>query len=271
MSSTGTILDVIAERFDLTTIKREQAVFSCPAADLLDAEKMKRLLELYTPMVKGKDQSVGEVYMTGWFRGPMLALIYMLSVGKQAVNLSLDNLTIQLFKASYNNKEYYRCEFLIRHSELEDGPEDQRHYEQWAQEKMGGFYEYTVRPVLESIAAVGTLKAGMLWSQLPTSLEYGHELLMKSDASIVAKQRAERIYGLIKSLDGERFGRTKNPLDVKFRMTESMDDPNKQVRMKYACCLYYLVEDGYYCFTCPRIKESEREDRRAECRAAKQG
>lgn len=271
MNTIGNILDLIAERFDLTTTKREQVVFSCPASDLLDAGKMKRLLDMYTPMVKGKDQSVGEVYMTGWFRGPMLGLIYMLAVGNQAVNLSLDNLTVQLFKACYNNKEYYRCEFLIHRTELENGPEDPQHYEQWAQEKMGCFYEFTVRPVLESIAAAGTLKAGMLWSQLPTSLEYGHELLMKSDASDTAKQRAERINGLIKSLDGERFGRTKNPLDVKFRMTESMDDSNKQVRMKYACCLYYLVEDGYYCFTCPRMKESEREERRAECRAAKQG
>lgn len=265
---TGNVLDLLEDKFDLTAIKRENAVYSCPAADLLDAGKVKRLLENYTAMIKGKEQSVGEVYMAGWLRGPMLGLIYMLAVWNKAVSLSLDRLTVQIYKVEHNNKDYYRCEFLVDRVELEGGPEDSQKFEEWAKDKMSRFFEFTVRPVMESIASAGTLKAGMLWSQLPTSLEYGHELLMNSEESDTAKERAKRIYSIIKTLDGARFGRAKNPLDVNLRMTESMDDPNKQMRIKYACCLYYLVEDGYYCFTCPRIKENDRAERRAECRAA---
>ncbi|CAM3979226.1 hypothetical protein L1N85_05345 [Paenibacillus alkaliterrae] len=267
---TEKMMELLAEKYDLTVNERENVVYSCPAEELLNESRLKHLLELYTPMVKGKEQSVGEVYMTSWFRGPMLGLIYMLSKWNKSLDLSLSNLTVQIYTTVYNNKPYYRCGLLIHQYELEEGPEEPEANESWTKEKLSRFFEYTVRPVLETIAKVGILRIGMLWSQLPASLEYGHELMMKSEESELAKRQAERNYKLIKSLEGERFGRNKNPLDVKFRMIESMDNPDKQVCMKYACCLYYLVEDGYYCYTCPRLKESEREERRTECRAVKQ-
>lgn len=264
------IMKLLEENYDLSAKDRENVVYSCAAADLLDQDNMKRFLERYTPMVKGKEQSVGEIYMANWFRGPMLGLFHLLSAWNKSLHLTLNNLTVQIYSAVYNEQIYYRCGFLMNRSELIEGPEKPLDNIEWTKECLGGYFEHTVRPIFESIARVGSLQIGMLWSQLPTSLEYGYELLMKSDESEHVKKLLTRNYHLMKSLDGQRFGRNKNPLDVKFRMTESMENPDTQVRLKSACCLYYLVEDGYYCFTCPRLKESEREERRLECRAEKQ-
>lgn len=263
------IMRLLEDNYDISAKDRENVVYSCALTDLLDEGNMKRFLERYTPMVKGTEQSVGEVYMANWFRGPMLGLIYLLSVWNKSLDLSLNNLTVLIYTAAYNEQIYYRCGFLLNRFELIDGPEQQIANIEWTKECLGNYFEHTVRPIYESIARAGSLQIGMLWSQLPTSLEYGYELLMKSDESEHVKKLLTRNYHLMKSLDGQRFGRNKNPLDVKIRMTESMDNPDTQVRMKFACCLYYLVEDGYYCFTCPRLKESEREERRMECRAVK--
>lgn len=264
------MLEKLENNFDLTVKKQESPVFSCPAAELTDEIKMKQLLDLYTPLVKGLDPSVGEVYMTGWFRGPILGLLYMLSAWNKTADLSLNNLTVQLYKASYNGREYYATNLLLNSLELHSGPDDLIEQAAWAEEKLSSFISQTLRPVLESIAKVGTLQVGMLWSQIPTSLEYGYERLMESDESESVKEQATRNYGIVKAIDGAVFGRSKNPFNIKIRMTESIASPDKQVRMKAACCLYYLVDGGYYCFTCPRLKEAERDKRRTEYRAEQQ-
>lgn len=266
------MLKLLESSYSLTINEQENIVFSCPAVDLLDENKVKQLLDLYTPLIKGMESSVGEAYMTSWFRGPMIGLIYMLSAWNKALDLSLGNLTLQLYKASYNGYEYYTVSFLLKNVELIIGPEPEQAQKEaeWQEEMLSRFYMQTLGPVLDTIAKVGTLKVGMLWSQLPGTLEYNYDLLMGSDESEQVKQRAAQTFALVKSLDGSVFGRSKNPFNIKFRMTESIDCSNKQVRMKPACCLYYLVEGADYCFTCPRIKETERESRRIAHRAAKQ-
>ncbi|SEG71645.1 (2Fe-2S)-binding protein [Paenibacillus sp. UNC499MF] len=261
------MLEKLESTFKLTANKQENPVYSCPAADLTDENKIKRLLDFYTPLIKGLDPSVGEVYMAAWFQGPLLGLLYMLSAWNKTPDLTLDNLTVQMYTALYNGREYYAVNFLVNNLELHDGPDEHSKRASWSEEKLSRFLSKTVRPVLETIAKAGTLKTGMLWSQLPTMLEYGYERLMESEESETVKHRMMSNYGIVKSLDGTVFGRSKNPLLVKFHRTESLASPDKEVRLKAACCLYYLVDGGYYCFTCPRLKEAERVKRREEYRA----
>lgn len=264
------MLELLESNFDLTVKKRDDLLFSCPATDLLDEDKMKRLLEIYTPLVKGNDPSVGEVYTAGWFRGPMLGLIYMLSAWNKTLDLSLDNITVQIYTADYNGYKYTATNFYLNQTDLIAAPEQEHEHAAWTKDRISGFFEHTVLPIFESIAKVGTLQVGMLWGQLPTSLAYGYDRLMDMDVSEQVKQQAHNNFELVKSLEASVFARNKNPLNVKFRMTEAMDNPDKQVRLKSSCCLYYHVDGGYYCYTCPRIKESEREERRQEYRAKQQ-
>jgi ferric iron reductase protein FhuF len=264
------MLALLESSYDLTVGKPENLVFSCPALDLLDENKTKSLLELYTPLVKGTDPSVGEVYMASWFRGPILGLLYMLSAWNKVPDLSLSNLTVQIYKATYNEHEYYATSFLMHNVDLIAATRESDEGEKWTRNTLIAFFEQTVRPVFETIAKVGTLQAGMLWSQLPTSLAYGYDRLMNGEESNQVKLLAELNFELVKSLEGAVFGRIKNPFDIKFRMTESLGDPESQVRMKSACCLYYLVDGGYYCFTCPRLKEDERKEQRAAYRSKQQ-
>lgn len=264
------IVALLDDEFNLAVHDKTSILFSCDAIDLLDDVTMKQVLDRYTPMLKGKDISVGEVYMAGWFRGPMLGILYMLSAWNRTLDLSLENIQFQVYEAVYQERKYVSCALKLKNADWICGPEDEGEQEAWIAKTLGDYFAYTVRPIYETIERAGTLKSLMLWGQLPTSLAYGYDRLMDSNECESVKSKAEGNYKLAKELDSALFGRNKNPLDVQFNMTESLQDPNKQVRMKSSCCLYYLVDGGYYCFTCPRIKESERESRREAYRLEKQ-
>ncbi|MDQ0060679.1 ferric iron reductase protein FhuF [Paenibacillus harenae] len=264
------IVALLDEEFNLAVHDKPSILFSCDATELLNEYKMKQVLERYTPLVKGKDISVGEIYMAGWFRGPMLGMLYMLSAWNRTLDLSLENIQFQVHEAVYQDRKYVSCGLKLKNADWISGPEDEEEQETWITQSLGDYFAHTVRPIYETIERAGTLKSSMLWGQLPTSLAYGYDRLMDSDECESVKRKAEGNFKLAKELDPALFGRSKNPLAVPFRMTESLQDPNKQVRMKSSCCLYYLVDGGYYCFTCPRMKESERDSRREAYRLEKQ-
>jgi ferric iron reductase protein FhuF len=265
---TGNMTRLLDEKYSLTTTSKEKVLFSFPATDLLDDNKLREILVRYTPLIKGLVPAVGEIYMAGWFRGPMLALLHLLTEYNQALHLSLDSLTIEIYEETYNERLYTSANFWMHNGEPEPGPADPEQNEAWTRQKVSAFFEQTVRPVFEAIERVGTQRAAMLWGQLPTSLQYGYDLLSQALTTDSDKLLLDRNLKLTKSLPGECFGRSRNPLDVKFHYTESLADPTKQVRMKNSCCMYYQIEGGYYCYTCPRLKESERDQRRSEYRAA---
>ncbi len=264
------IVALLDDEFNLAVHDKESIIFSCAATDLLNENIMKQVLHTYMPLVKGTDISVAEVYMAGWFRGPMLGMLYMLSAWNKTLDLSLENIVFQVHEATYQDRKYVNCALKLNHTDWVNAPDDEGELESWKAKKLGDYFAHTVRPIYESIERSGTLKSAMLWGQLPTSLAYGYDRLMASVQCDSVKQKAETNYKLVKELDPALFGRNKNPLAVKFHMTESLQDPNKQVRMKSSCCLYYLVDSGYYCFTCPRLKESERESRREAYRMENQ-
>ncbi len=265
---TGNMARLLDEKYGVATKSKENLLFSFPATDLLDDDKLKDILSRYTPLIKGTVPSVGEVYLAGWFRGPMLALLHLLTENNLALDLSLGNMTVEIYEELYNERLYTSASLWVQHTEAETGPADPKLNEEWTRGKISTFFEQTIRPVFEALERVGTQKSAMYWGQLPTSLQYGYDLMSQVLTSDPGKQTLDRNLAITKALPGECFGRSRNPLDVKFHYTESLADPDKQVRLKNSCCLYYQIEDGSYCYTCPRIKESDREQRRTEYREA---
>ncbi|MDF2715738.1 MAG: (2Fe-2S)-binding protein, partial [Paenibacillus sp.] len=137
----------------------------------------------------------------------------------------------------------------------------------WLERVLTEFYEKTVRPVYETAAVIGGVDAGQMWGLLPTRFNYMTEQWLLAEESESIRAVISGDYAFLKhEMPAAVFGRNKNPLDVKIRWIEDLKDPCKQLRMKNVCCQYYRTEGGYYCYTCPRIKESEREERRIKAR-----
>ncbi|WP_341281510.1 (2Fe-2S)-binding protein [Paenibacillus sp. FSL H8-0537] len=254
---------LLKERFNLIVDEPAEVVYTSAAAALLEQPVMEELLGIYQPLVNGMEQIVAEVYAASWFRRPMLALVYLLAKYRMAPNLSLDNLTLYVCKAD----GYYHVYFRLNNAELLQSPATEKEAGEWARARLEVFFHETIAPFFHSIERAGTAKASLLWGQLPTSLAYEYGVMMASSESEGVKESVDTLYKTMKTLDPAIFYRKRNPLDVKFQYTEAIDDPAKQMRIKYACCHYYKVEGGRYCYTCPRISNTERDQRRSEHRA----
>ncbi|MEK8131984.1 (2Fe-2S)-binding protein [Paenibacillus filicis] len=243
----------------------EQLLWSSPAAELLQPGVMNSFLELYGQRIKALEPAAAAVYMGSWLGFLALGQQYVLSAHNRCLDMSLDNLVIQL----YEKDSYTLVSFKLGEGPEGSAPEELSAREGWLGATLEALYGCTLRPLLAAIAEASGVEIGQLWGQFPTKFNYYIDYLTSGDSPAELKERIQEDYRYLRQeLPAEVFGRKKNPLDVKVRMIESLKEPGKQMRMKNACCLYYRTEGGQYCYSCPRMKEEERAKRREQARAA---
>lgn len=254
--------ELLEQKFNVTLKNRDNAVFSMKAVEMIKPENMNQLLTVYSPLIKAIDNSPAAAYFCKLFSGAAMALQYMISVENKAANFSLENLTIQL----YPKDGYYSFSYKVDRWSIQNGPSFNSERSDWLQQVYADFYGKTVKPLFESASKSGLIDMSLLWGQLPTYFNYYIELLTDSDVSTHKEQIIHDYEYLKYQVSPNVFGCKKNPFDVKIRMIEDLRDPNKQLRMKNVCCQFYRTGEERYCYTCPRMKEDEREARRCEAR-----
>lgn len=253
-------LNKLEKDFGITLNNNSDAIFSMGLIDLLDPKNMKRLLDIYTPLLKARGNEAAAAYLVSWFSSVPLALQYSLSAN-QAVHLALDNLAVQLFPAG----EYHQFSFKITQYEIQAAPIAVAERNEWRNNILEKFYADTVKPLFESLSLASDMDIGQLWGQLPTRFNYYLPVWIESTLDTELKSYlTDDYHALAHTLKPDVFGRKKNPFDVQIRLIEDIKDPSKQMKMKNVCCLYYQVGDGEYCYTCPRLKEEDRAEKRAQ-------
>ncbi|MGG4494724.1 (2Fe-2S)-binding protein [Brevibacillus reuszeri] len=249
------------EHFYITTQPSENPLLSFGASELLDPPNMELLINTYAPLIKGQDTTPAGTYFASWLGGLALAHQYTISVWNCSLDMTLENWIVEL----YMEGDYGKFAFVCRDTEPLGAPEDDELRNHWREQRYRGFYLETLKPLMEAISAASGNTPGILWGQLPSRFNYYLELFINALEEPVGKQQLEEDYHFLsRALDGESFGLNKNPFDVKIRWVEDLRDPGKKVRMKNQCCLYYKTDGGTYCYTCPRLKESERAERRKQ-------
>ncbi|GAA3408252.1 (2Fe-2S)-binding protein [Paenibacillus hodogayensis] len=250
--------------FNVGLQDKERIVYAVEASRLMERKAMDELLQAYTPLMKALVPVAAGTYFCTQLAGFCLALQYSLSCLGKSFDSSLDNITVQL----YAQDDKYGVAFKLTRSGGTFAPADPAVRETWLYEKLASLYGETIRPLYESVAASVNVDAGQMWGVLPTRFNYSTEQWLLAAQSEREKENISGDYALLRSMPADVFGRNKSPFDVKIRWIEDLKDPCKQMRMKNVCCQYYQTEGGYYCFTCPRLKESEREERRKQARLA---
>lgn len=255
--------DQLSKQFYIHRNDKEQIVISVPAIELLEQAKMDHLIDTYAPLMKALERKAAAAYFCSWFGATALALQYGVSYCNKLFDLSLHNITVQL----YCKDDYYWYSFKIHSWSEEDGPTETAERTEWLRKGYDDFYGNTLRPIFETAARSGGIDVGQMWGQLPTRFNYSLAIWMEEESDPSLRERIDADYRLLKEIDPAAFARSKNPLNVKIRRIEHLEDPSKQMRMKNVCCLYYLTEGGHLCYTCPKLKEEDRAARREQHRA----
>lgn len=238
-----------------------EPVFSIPGLRLATPEGMNSLLETYGPLISALDIQVPAAYFCGSLVSLGIALQTAISGGDRAVDLSLENIMVEIHVG-----QYPVVAFRLREWRTEEAPVDPAARSGWLEQAYAAFYGLTMRLLIEAAAAASNSPVGSLWGRLPGRYDYYIKALKdgleKEHAESGTRLAAD--YGALLGLPASVFGRARHPLDVKIRKITSLTDPGGTVAMRSACCLYYRTEGGHYCYTCPKLKEEDRAARRLE-------
>ncbi|MBP1990020.1 IucA/IucC family C-terminal-domain containing protein [Paenibacillus eucommiae] len=256
--------DQLEKMFYIHLQEPEKAVFSMNAADMLNEDNMQSLVSYYGSHMKAIEDTAPAAYLASWFGGLALALQYTASLHNMALDFSLRNISVHIIP----DDGYVRIAFQLHERIEEKAPELEADRPAWRERVFSSLYGDTLRPLFEQLSETTKLNAGQLWGQLPTKFNYYMDGFEEATSELLVKERLADDYRFLKlELNPAVFGRSKNPFDVKIRFVEHILEPDKQVRMKNACCRYIYTEGGTYCYTCPRMKEEERAEKRESYRA----
>ncbi|MFD1678007.1 IucA/IucC family C-terminal-domain containing protein [Alicyclobacillus fodiniaquatilis] len=253
----------LGANFKISLSEVEHPLLSMPLKQLLEEAHSACLISTYGSMIKTSNSAASAVAFCNWFAFVPAGVQYLLSVYDTAIDLSPDNLTVEL----YQGARFYAFSFKLSQWSAQTAPTEAKQRATWRNQVMVDFYQNTVRPLFERLAETSGYNVGQLWGQIPPKL-YWLMNMFPLECDETAKSRLADDYRALKEeLAPEVFGCKRNPLNVRERMIESLQDANRQVPMRPACCLNYCKADGGYCYACPRVKEADRAEQRAQFRA----
>lgn len=230
-------------------------VYSASLLDIQQKEKMDDFVKFYGEKIKATNVGVVATYFCTYYGWALAGLQRLLSLDF-SLSLSLSNTELQIYYDQ--ERKHYDLAFKLNENLIQPCI----HKEEWLEE----VYEKNVTPLLKAFEDHTNVRMIDLWGQLYFAIYKGHEKNLEFVESEEEKKKVEKDFILLtKELKPEVFKANKNPLDITFRMVESATEPDVYYPMKPSCCLYYQI-DGVQrkCYTCPRIKDEEREQRKQE-------
>ncbi|ANF96921.1 (2Fe-2S)-binding protein [Paenibacillus bovis] len=250
----------LGRQFYITNEPHPSAIYRQSFTELFTRAGMQQLLQYYAPLLKAEDLQPAATFLCSWLTGIPLAVQYHLSVEQQGLTLDPAQMTLEM----YMSGPYCQFAFHVNELSVEQLPvpaaDDQHH-------KARDHYLHTVyrnilRPMIQQMTEVCGDHARMYWRQMPARFQYYTNQWKNwiDDDQIV--QTIERdLHYVINGIPAEIFGLSRNPLNVPPRHTLNIDGTGETI-LRSACCLFHRMEDGEYCFNCPKISEAVREERR---------
>lgn len=247
----------------VTEADRPDAFYAIRLSELLQPNNAESLIETYARRIAAGGRDVAGVYFGSWFSGLCRAHLYLLSRRDLAADFSLENMAVEL----YESDRGVRMSFRVR--EFRAARWNGADRELWLHRAYVKFYGQQVKPLLEAVARAARIDPGQLWGQIVTQL-YNAIDAMEREAADAADARTLRddFHALAYGVNPTVFGRRRNPFQLKFRRIEHPELPNERIRVNATCCLSHktAAADGH-CYTCPRIGDEERKNRRSMWKA----
>ncbi|MGG4554185.1 hypothetical protein [Paenibacillus humicus] len=238
---------------------REQAIYTVEGQELLDRQQIEQFLTLYQSEIKGLDIQVAATYFAASWRVLCTALHYMASLTSSQLNFRLDNLTLQIVRV----QQFPTIFFVLQDHTESASPEGEASV--WQEQRLGCFYQETLRPVMETVAGVSKLPVTQLWGQLPLGIVYYIKQLANRLDTAEQRERLWADHESVKEMSAEWFGVKRNPFALKEIMVDNPYTPGEMMPLKPTCCLAYRTKtDLGYCYTCPKLTKQQREEKRSQ-------
>ncbi|NGZ74766.1 (2Fe-2S)-binding protein [Saccharibacillus alkalitolerans] len=237
-------------------------------AELSTPEGAEAFLRVFADILQAPDLQAAVTYFCSWFSGTVSASVYFPAAAAVRPDFSADNLVAQLFRLDNGG---HAMRIVLGSRSAEPAPQAEEAFDEWTLDGFRSFYGRTCRELFENFSRLAGLPVGMIWAQLPGRLYYfaGTWRSPTENGSTLEphRERLERAYGLLKTLEPETFGRKKNPFDLRFRCVEHPTDPSQTMQLRPSCCLYHTLPGADFCYNCPKLNERDRAERRERMRA----
>ncbi|WEK54788.1 MAG: IucA/IucC family C-terminal-domain containing protein [Candidatus Cohnella colombiensis] len=256
-------LSLFERLFHISTNGAEAPEISVPLNELLESEaKMLQFLQKGKELVRGIGLELAVSFTGLAFLGIAVTKQVVMSQYDRILDLSPSNLTIQI--ECHNG--YPNIVFKIHHVRWTNLMMENRAdavITEWNQ-----YFEQHFNPIIEHITAVAGLKPNLIWNQFGTRTAYVMNYFRENLPPDLPLQRLDEDFTLLETLPAQCFNRKrKNPFQHSPRFIDNPYDPGKQIMVRSACCLYDKRDNGVKCYNCPRLKEDDRAEKRAQIEA----
>jgi ferric iron reductase protein FhuF len=241
------------------------SVYSVCASDLLQSETTDEVLRQCADLLRALNLHLPVSFVGLTFFNVCATLQLFLAQYNRILDLSLDNLVFQLGLAG----DQVHGGFRIVETRWDELPEEGEQRKTVLLNRLTAFYQRTITPVLEAIAARAGVKPDLIWNQFGARMAYLLDYMHDREQREAVRNRFVGDYALLSGeLSPSVFNRRKNPFAHTPRYLDSPYQPGEKIMMRSSCCMYYCRIDGEKCYNCPRLTERQREEMRLKIEAS---
>ncbi|MGJ9382617.1 (2Fe-2S)-binding protein [Salipaludibacillus sp. CF4.18] len=122
------------------------------------------------------------------------------------------------------------------------------------------FYQYYLSPMVHEVANACELRSSMLWGQLVHTIPFFLKQVSGHESDEFAANLMTDWDHMKNNAPAEVFAERKNPFPYRSLEIPNPKNKNEPMHTKSSCCLYFKLS-GNYCYSCPRMKPAERQER----------
>ncbi|KMJ58391.1 hypothetical protein AB685_10880 [Bacillus sp. LL01] len=235
--------------FYISNQEMKNVVWECRISELVNPKILQELLDIYGVGIKATTKDVTIMYLAGWF-GYLCGAIHFLS--SDGWRVLPENIKLQIYESQRGTM---MISFVLLSEKL-----DRQGDREWVVE----FYEEIMTPVYKQMQCMSNNNSILqMWYQAAHSLYWisdrmkysnlpGRSVLQyKKNLEIFQEETPSSCLGVMTA---------KHPYAKKLIFIDNPWDLDDPMPLKPSCCLAYQTEGGHLCYTCPRMKKSERQD-----------
>ncbi|WP_409344115.1 hypothetical protein [Paenibacillus sp. MBLB4367] len=251
--------------FHISPNGADQPYYEMPAtAFLLDSGTVKDMLQQSGATVQATGLELPASFVGISLCNLCITQLLFTAQYNRLLDLTLGNLTFQIEMHDDHAHLGYKINEL-RSSEVPEAGREAFLARHWKDS-----FTTIITPAVQAIAAAAGVKPDMIWQQYGGQLARVRDFVLEHEKREPVLERFHQDCGVLTDLAPELFQRKRNPFQHTPRYIDSPYKLGAQLMLHSSCCMYVCRTDGQKCYTCPRMTEAEREERKARILAKAQ-